>query len=415
VEIKYQSIYWVSPNERKKSNREKEDNKMKKIYLVSLMVVLIGAMLLTASSPSTSAAPAAIKIGVLIPYSGSASKEAKTIERGVDFALQEIGGNIKGIPIVLQKEDETDDPTQCVAKVKKLVEQDKVAAILGPIGGQNEPAVVAYMKDLGVPLIVGGEAESNIAEKKVGFFPAGTIQGAVSTTGIFAYEELGARKAAVIYQAFQYGTDIRDNFKASFTAKGGTIVSEQSVPFGTMDMAPFLTKMQTVDVIVLLLVAPSDVSFVKQYRDFGIKVPVIFGESWPQGEAAYLNKQVGDAIIGMYGQQSWSALVDTSDNKKLVDTLKAQNNGILPGITTVRVGYMKTNFLIQGMQSIKGDITRESITKALDALKSYKSPTGDIIMKDRVGYPDIYIVKATRVDANNISWQPVKKYPNQQK
>jgi branched-chain amino acid transport system substrate-binding protein len=249
-------------------------------------------------------------------------------------------------------------------------------------------------------------------EKKLAFYPAGTVTAAAMVSGIFAYEELGARKAALIYQGFNYGQEIKEAFKAAFTAKGGTIVSDQSVQFGTMDMAPFLMNIGNVDVICVLLVAPSDTSFIRQYREFNIKKSVIFGEHWPQGEADFLNKQAGDAILGMYGQASWSPLIDTPANKKLVQTLQAANNGILPGINTVRCGYMTTSMLLQALQTIKGDINRNSIMAALTGMKSYKSPIGDIPMKDRKGSPDIYISQAVRVDANNITWKPVKKYIN---
>jgi len=64
---------------------------------------------------------------------------------------------------------------------------------------------------------------------------------------------------------------------------------------------------------------------VRQYREFGLKVPVIFGEAFPQAQSDYLNKQFGDNIIDMYGVLPWTPLIDTPENKKFVQNIMAKS------------------------------------------------------------------------------------------
>jgi hypothetical protein len=62
------------------------------------------------------------------------------------------------------------------------------------------------------------------------------------------------------------------------------------------------------------------------------------------------------------------------------------------------------------VRTIKGDVNRASIAAALKNLKSVKGLAGDIPMHERLGYGPTFVNKAVRVNADNVNWQPVKKY-----
>jgi len=379
---------------------------MKRLFVIFMSVILI----LTATNFIVYAGSESgtLKVGALLSYSGHGAVEAPSIERAFNYALNKVGGQINGLKIILLREDETDNPAQCIAKVKKFMDQDKVDVIIGPVNGQNVPAVDNYLGPLGVPHV--SYTEGGTDEVKYGFYWMGNLMINAGASGIYAYDELKARKAAIIYQNFNYGQYIRDAFKATFTAKGGTIISEQGVPFGTMDMAAYLTGAKNADVICVLLVAPTDVSFVRQYREFGIKVPAIFGEAFPQGSSDYLNKQAGDAIIGMYGVLPWSPLIDTPENKKFVQDIMAKaGDQILPSFTTFGQ-YTTVDVVLQAVRTIKGDINRASIKKALSNL-SFQTLIGTGQIQDRIGNFGTYVVQAGRVDKDNITWKPIKYYP----
>jgi len=283
-----------------------------------------------------------------------------------------------------------------------------VDVILGPLLAHTTVAVGEYLAPLGVPHVsysVGDDAES-----KTTFYPAGSSRGDSYPSGLFAYDELGARTAAIIHQDYLYGEQVRDGFTAAFTTRGGTIISVQKVPFGTVDMAPYIEGMGEPDVICLLLVSPSDVAFMRQYHEFGLKMPAIFGHNFPQGEIYKLD-EVGDPILGFYGCSTYSPLIDTPANKEFIQKFE-EKYGFWPGVTTV-VSYVTTTMFLEAVRSTSGDTSHAKIIKALEGIKDLQTPFGTATMQNRVAVLDEYVFKAVKM-GDKVRWQPVKKYPNVQ-
>ena len=384
---------------------------MKRIFLVPLIFLSLGVLIFLGLSVQASSAqtPQTIKIGALVPYTGNAAGEGPPIERGINFALDEVNRRVAGKSITLKIEDETEDPTIAVAKAKKLVEQDKVDVIIGPLLAHTAVAVGAYLAPLGIPNL--SSTPSNVVESKDTLYHNGTARGNAYPSGLFSYDDLKARKAAIIYQDYLYGEQIRDGFKAAFTARGGTITSEQKVPLGTADMAPYIEGMGKPDVVCLLLVSPSDVGFMKQYRQAGLTLPAIFGQSFPQGEIWKL-KEVGDSILGMYGVAAYSPWIDIPDNKRFVDKFQ-RKYGFQPGVTTMVAGYFPTFVYLNALKSTGGNVNSTKIIQAIDSTKNLPSPLGAFSMRNRIGVTDEYVFKAVKI-GNDINWQVVKKYPSVQ-
>jgi branched-chain amino acid transport system substrate-binding protein len=384
---------------------------MKKIFLPLLISLSLGVLIFLGLSvqASSTQTPQTIKIGAIVPYTGNAAGEGPPIERGINFALDEVKRRVAGKSITLKIEDETEDPSIAVAKAKKLVEQDKVDVIIGPLLAHTTVAVGAYLAPLGIPHF--SSAPANVTESKDTFYSQGTARGDTYPSGLFAYDDLKARKAAIIYQDYLYGEQIRDGFKAAFTARGGTITSEQKVPLGTADMAPYIEGMGKPDVVCLLLVSPSDVGFMKQYRQAGLTMPAIFGQSFPQGEI-YKLKEVGDIILGMYGVAAYSPWIDIPNNKRFVDKFQ-RKYGFQPGITTMLAGYLPTFIYLNALKSTGGDVSSAKIIQAINSIKDLQTPLGAFSMRNRIGIPDEYVFKAVKV-GNDINWQVVKKYPSVQ-
>lgn len=385
------------------------EKKKMAIFLSSMALLVVVDVLpfaLVGAEQAQAASTEPIKIGCLVPYTGAAAGEAKPIERGIQFALDEVGWQIAGRKITLIKEDQGQDPTAAVSKARKLVEQDKVDVILGPILAHTGVAVDAYLGPLRVPHVAfeaSDEPKSNTR-----FLPTGTNRGNAYPSGLFAYDELGARKAVIIHQDFLFGLQVKDGFAGSFTRKGGSILSVQKVPLGTVDMAPYIAGLGNPDVICALLLTPSDVAFVRQYREFGVKAPIIFGSKRPQGEDDKL-AQLGDNALGMYGFTVYSSLIDTPDNKQYVQKYKAKF-GVFPGDAATSGGYYSITLFLQALRNMKGAITRDKITEALVGIKEFKTPVGTTVMQNRVGVNDVYAFKLVKIE-NTLNWQVVKKYP----
>ncbi|NJN54402.1 MAG: ABC transporter substrate-binding protein, partial [Anaerolineae bacterium] len=210
-----------------------------------------------------------VKVGIILPYSGLAAAVAPSVETGIRYAFD----TAVDCEYELIFEDETDDPTNAVNKARKLVEEDGVAVIIGPQLAHTAAAVSAYAAQVGVPHISLSAADG--PESAHSFFLGSGIGDAIPS-GEFAATDLEAKTAAILYQDYLYGQQSKDGFVEGFTANGGEIASEQAIPFGTSDMAPFLENIGDADVVAVLLLNPSDFAFVRQYREFGLEQPVIF-------------------------------------------------------------------------------------------------------------------------------------------
>lgn len=348
----------------------------------------------------------AAKVGVLLPYSGIAAAVAPSIETGIQYAFD----TAEQCQIELIFEDETDDPTHAVNKARKLVEEDGVAVIIGPQLAHTAAAVSAYAEQVGIPHISLSAADG--AESAHTFYLGSGIGDAVPS-GEFAATDLGAQTAAVIYMDYLYGQQSKDGFVEGFVAHGGEIISEQAVPFGTTDMAPFLENIGDADVVGVLLVNPSDFAFVRQYREYGLEQPVIFISNAPQ--EAPLLMQMGDDVIGMYGASWYTPMIESAENGAFVEGYMAGRYieafgfpNSPPGIAT-HVAYMGAQLFLEALNSTGGDTDPAAINEALAGITELANPAGTVTMgPGRVAIHDQYIQQVVPLGEGLYGWSVVK-------
>jgi branched-chain amino acid transport system substrate-binding protein len=349
-----------------------------------------------------------VKVGVILPYSGIAAAVAPSIETGIQYAFDTAGTDCEYEIIY---EDETDDPTNAVAKARKLVEEDGVSVIIGPQLAHTAAAVSAYAAEAGIPHISLSAADG--PESPHSFFLGSGIGDAIPS-GEFAYDDLGARTAAVIYMDYLYGQQSKDGFVEGFTGKGGEIVSEQPVPFGTADMAPFLENVGDADVVAVLLVNPSDFAFVRQFREFGLEQPVIFISNAPQ--EAPLLMQMGDDVIGMYGASWYTPMIETPENGEFVggymEGAYIEKFGFPnspPGIAT-HVAFMASQLFLEALKATGGNADPAAINEALAGITELANPAGTVTMgPGRVAIHDQYIQQVVPLGEGLYGWSVVKK------
>jgi len=369
--------------------------------LVRLLFVLIAvfSMLITASAQSDEP----IRVGVIHPLTGAAAAVGPEVQMGVEFAFAQVDNLVADREVELIFEDETDDPAQAVARARKLVEEDEVDVIIGPQLAHTGAAVSAYAEQAGVVHIALGA--SDVTESAHTFYP-GSGRGDAYQTGVFAYEDLEARTAAVLYADYLFGEQSRDGFVEAFTELGGEIMSEQPVGFGVADMAPFLENIGDAEVVAVLLLNPSDFAFVRQYREFGLEAPVIFISNAPQETP--LLAEMGDDVIGMYGSSWYSPLIDSEENAEFVEAfVEAYERP--PGMA-VHVAYSATSMYIAAVEATEGDTDPEAVTEAILELEELPNPSGVVTMSEgRVAIHPHYIFQVEAMDDFYV-WVPVRVF-----
>ena len=381
--------------------KKKGEQNMKKMFICVLTVILIFGWVMLGGI--VYAQPKGdIKIGALIPYTGMGNMVAKDMERSFELGLDELGWKIAGRKVILIKEDETDDPAIAVAKARKLVEEDKVVMILGPLLAHTSAAVAGYLARLKIVNFTNAMTEKTRSDDS--FYVTGSGASGAYPAGLYAYGEMGARTAALMDMDYIMGAFMEKGFTIGFEERGGKVVSKQRIPMGTADMAPFIEAIPpNVNILGLFLIAPSDIAFVRQYQQYGLKIPVIFTVCQPQSEE--ILAQMGDRAIGMFGNNPSSIYVDNPMMKQWGAKWKAKYGKITGGAMypTGLVMYAKA------VEASKGDTSYDKLVPILKNLQ-IEVPTGTFKFTDgRMAVQDYYILQVVK-EGDRYYWKPIKKY-----
>ncbi|GAF75917.1 unnamed protein product, partial [marine sediment metagenome] len=176
-----------------------------------------------------------IILGADVPLSGALAAVYATIPQATEAYFNYINdtqGGVCGRKIVYKVEDNLDDPARAIEAVRKLVEQDKVFAIVGSLGDAPHPAVWDYLNENGVPDIL-----VSVGAHMFGDDPEGhpwTVQmiGSNELEGLafgqYISENLPGKKVAVLYPNLAMGIDCLEGVKQGLDPDKNEIVSEQS-------------------------------------------------------------------------------------------------------------------------------------------------------------------------------------------
>lgn len=269
-----------------------------------LKSVLAGAALFAASG-MLFAAPKSnnIRVGGIAPLSGAVAVYGVECKNGIDLAIAEINaaGGINGQKIEFICEDDEGDAAKSVSAYKKLITKDKARIIIGSLTSGCTIAITKQAQANKVIQIAPAATAVNVTDAGNYIFRACFIdpfQGRVG--GKFASENLGAKKAAILYDiGNDYSVGLTDNFVSEFTKNGGTIVAKESYGAGEKDFNAIITKVKAAspDVVYLPDYYSTVALIAKQLRAQGITVPIVGGDGWD----GFTNDNAGDEVLnGFY-------------------------------------------------------------------------------------------------------------------
>lgn len=367
-----------------------------RILVAFLAIALVATLAGFSACPAPKEELPPVKIGLLRAFTGMVSDWGEETGQGVRIGLDEIGWEIAGRKVILIEEDAGDTPDVAVSKAKKLVEEDKVDVVIGPMLIHSTKAVEAYLKPLGVVHISTGPLWG--LESDHSFYTQyGSGKGNAYPNGLWCYDKLGARTAALMYMDYLFGYQNRDGFTQAFVERGGTIIYDAPIPLGTAEMAPYLVAAagKKPDVLVVFLLSPSVEAFLRQYHEYGLTVPVFMMGTVPRETTI---QELGDKIAGMKGADPYTAEIDTPENKEFVSRVKAKY-GCYPGDGHT-IGYLPVIMYANAVEALGGDTDAEKVTEKLLSVGTCHTPVGILTYKEglRAPYIDIYILEAVKKD-----------------
>jgi branched-chain amino acid transport system substrate-binding protein len=291
-----------------------------------LKSVLAGAALFAASG-MLFAAPKSnnIRVGGIAPLSGAVAVYGVECKNGIDLAIAEINaaGGINGQKIEFICEDDEGDAAKSVSAYKKLITKDKTRIIIGSLTSGCTIAITKQAQANKVLQIAPAATAVNVTDAGNYIFRACFIdpfQGRVG--GKFASENLGAKKAAILYDiGNDYSVGLTDNFVSEFTKNGGTIVAKESYGAGEKDFNAIITKVKAAnpDVVYLPDYYSTVALIAKQLRAQGVNTPIVGADGWDG-----LTENADDSVLNGYYSNHYAEDSDSPAVQKFVKNFEAK-------------------------------------------------------------------------------------------
>lgn len=292
------------------------------------MVKVLGVALLALSTIGCSKNSAStIKIGGIAPLSGGVAIYGVECKNGIDLAIEEINaaGGINGQKVEFICEDDEGDSAKSVNAYKKLITKDKARFIIGSLTSGCSLAITQLAQANKVLQIAPAATAPNITDAGNYIFRACFIdpfQGRVG--GKFSYENLGAKKAAILYDVGNdYSVGLTENFVSEFEKLGGKVVAKESYGNGEKDFNAIITKVKASnpDVVYLPDYYATVALIAKQLRAQGVSTPLVGADGWDG-----LTENAGDEVLNGYYSNHYAEDSDSEAVQKFVKNFEAKYN-----------------------------------------------------------------------------------------
>ena len=320
-----------------------------------------------------------IKIGVLAPVTGPLATPGKDMVEGWKLFWDQAGQTAGGRKVEYVIADTTCNPDQALTQARRLVHQEKVHFLVGPLCGHEGPAVAQVSKETGVPLVMDPAGADNVT--KWDRTPS-VVRTAVSASqighpwGEYMYRELGLRNVTFIGQDYTFGHEVTLGAVRTFTEAGGKVAKIIWNPVGTKDYGPTISAIPAdTDGVSAVVVGADRARLFEAWFNFGMdKKKKIYGGYWLQQDAL---PQMDDRAVGLIGNSLiYAAGIKTPENEAFT-TAFAKAHKRLPS-WFAECGFTASLWTKTAIDSIKGKVEdREAFLKAMRTVQ-VKAPRGPL-------------------------------------
>lgn len=319
-----------------------------------------------------------IKIGAIFPITGPLATFGISCANGAKMAVEEINvrGGVLGSKIELLIEDDQYKAEEAANAAKKLIERDKVVALIGEVTSSVTLVVAPIAQQSKIVLLTPTATNPKVTQVGDYIFRACFIddfQGEVMAN--FVYKTLKLKTAAILTAVTSdYSKGLAQFFKQKYTALGGKIVAEESYSEGDTDFRAQLTKIKAAkpDFVYLPGYYADIGPILLQARELGITVPFGGGDGW---DSPVLLQTAGKAAEGCFFSNHYSP-----DSKDLVVQTFVKNYQKKYGATPdalAALAYDAAKLLVDAIKRA-GSTDSAKIRDALASTKGFRGVTGVI-------------------------------------
>ena len=336
-----------------------------------------------------------IKVGLMLPATGTYAALGTAIENGFKLYVQEQGGKLAGREIEYFKVDDESDPSKATDNVNKLIKRDNVDVLVGTVHSGVALAMAKAAKDSNTLLIVpnagadaitGPMCAPNIVRSSFSNWQPGYA------TGVAAAKK-GYKRAMTITWNYSAGAETVKGFAEGFEKGGGKVIKDLNLPFPNVEFQALLTEIaaQKPDVVYAFFAGGGAVKFVKDYAAAGLNktIPLMGSGFLTDGT---LEAQ-GASAQGILTALHYADNLDTARNNafRKAYAIAYKSNADVYAVQ----GYDAAQILDAGLKAAKGDLAkREVITVAMHKIV-VDSPRGKFTISP-AGNPvqDMYLREA---------------------
>ena len=352
---------------------------MKKVLALVLAVLMIVSMC-ACSSGKKEATVETIKIGLAFPMSGTAAMAGKYSTHGADVLKEELGGKItvgdKEYPVEFVTMDTEGSEEKTTNVYQKLIEEEKVIAIVGPDSSKCMLAAAPIAQNAKCPAITTFGTNTAVTEVGNYIFRACFIDPFQGSVAAAYCDQQGYKTACIMFNnADAYAVGLKDAFVENF--KGEVLAIEEYSGSDVKDYNVQLTKLaaQNPDVLLLPNLNVELGLQIQQARTAGLNCPIICGDSADTPDVANV---AGPAIEGVAYVSAFSAESTDEAAKNFVDAYVKLYPDALPN-SNAELTYETAKMVVWAIQNAK-TLDRDGVRDALDTIDGLELPSGKMTM-----------------------------------
>jgi len=383
---------------------------------------LIGAAAALAMGGSAFAQGQPLKIGLLATLEGPFAAGGADGMRGAEMALMQRGGTVAGRRIELVKASSNASPDVAVNAVRKLVEQDKVEIMVGPLSGGEGIAVKDYSKTQPqVTFINGGSGAqaTTLVSPSPNFFRFNT-EGAQWMVGLGqAAWDKGYKRVMVIAEDYAFPYSQVQGFMSEFCRLGGKVPLKAWVPLGGKDYASTIARIpRDVDALLVILGGADAVNFLNQYEASGGEKPMMGGSITVSQDVLNYRGKRRESLVGTISAGPLADSFDGAEWRAFVADYRKNfpvSAGGFPSPSLFAfVYYVNMKAALDGLAAVNGDLSNnQQRYRQMLSTMTLKTPTGDVKLdENRQAIGTTFVTEVVKDAQGNLTTRVLRKVDN---
>ncbi len=321
-------------------------------------------------------APGKLRVGLMLPATGTFAALGTAIENGFRLYLTETGGKLGGREVEFFKVDDESDPSKAIDNVNKLIKRDNVDVLVGSVHSGVAMAMARVAKSSGTLMInpnggadavTGSMCAVNIFRSSFSNWQPGFAIGQ-------AMAAKGHKTAATITWKYAAGDEMAKGFKEGFEKAGGKVTKELNLPFPNVEFQALLTEIASAKphAVFSFFAGGGAVKFVKDYEGAGLKKSIpLFGTGFlTDGTLEAQGSSAEGVLTSLHYADGLNTPRDNAFRLAYAKTFKLQ-----PDVYAVQ-GYDAAQMLNIGLTAVKGDAKNAAGISAALTKATIDSPRG---------------------------------------